>query len=55
VPGVTAMEPMAGVPGGMRFTVAGEPDALVRRLAEHRVVRLRTVEPSLEEIFLTYY
>lgn len=55
VPGVTGVESMAGVPGGIRVTVSGEPDALVRRLAEHRVVRLRTVEPSLEEIFLTYY
>jgi ABC-2 type transport system ATP-binding protein len=55
VPGVTAVEPMAGVPGGIRITLAGEPDALVRRLAEHHVVRLHTVEPSLEEIFLTYY
>ena len=29
----------------------GEPDALVRRFAEARVMRLRTVEPSLEETF----
>jgi ABC-2 type transport system ATP-binding protein len=49
------VEAMSGVPGGIRVTVAGAPDALVRRLAEHRVVRIRTVEPSLEEIFLTYY
>lgn len=55
VPGVTGVEAMAGVPGGLRVTVSGEPDALIRRLADHRVVRLRTVEPSLEQIFLTYY
>lgn len=55
VPGVSGVEPMIGVPGGIRITLTGEPDALVHRLAEHHLVRLRTVEPSLEEIFLTYY
>jgi ABC-2 type transport system ATP-binding protein len=55
VPGVTGVEPVAGVAGGIRITLTGEPDPLLRRLAEHHVVRLRTVEPSLEEIFLTYY
>ncbi|MBM7505182.1 ATP-binding cassette domain-containing protein [Agromyces aurantiacus] len=55
VEGVAGVEPMAGVRGGVRITVAGEPDALIRRLAGHRVIRLHTVEPSLEEIFLTYY
>jgi len=55
IPGVTGVEPIVGVPGGIRITLSGPPDALIRRLAAHRVVRLRTVEPSLEEIFLTYY
>lgn len=55
VPGVTGFEPIVGVPGGIRITLSGPPDTLLRRLAEYRVTRLRTVEPSLEEIFLTYY
>ncbi len=55
VPGVTGVEPIGGVPGGIRISLSGSPDDLVRRLADHRLVRLRTVEPSLEEIFLTYY
>ncbi|MGB8021448.1 MAG: ABC transporter ATP-binding protein [Candidatus Nanopelagicales bacterium] len=55
VPGVTDVEPVAGVDGGMRITVTGSPAELLTRLAAVRVVRLRTEEPSLEEIFLTYY
>jgi ABC-2 type transport system ATP-binding protein len=35
--------------------VTGSPGALLTRLATLPVVRLRTDEPSLEEIFLTYY
>lgn len=55
VPGVTAVEPVAGLPGGLRITVAGSPAALLARLASVDVVRMRTEELSLEEIFLTYY
>jgi ABC-2 type transport system ATP-binding protein len=55
VPGVTAVEAIAGVPGGLRVSVTGPPDRLLARLATARVTRLRTEEPSLEEIFLTYY
>lgn len=55
VPGVTLVESIPGVAGGLRITVAGPPDALLRQLATVHVVRLRTLEPSLEEIFLTYY
>ncbi len=55
VPGVTAVEPIPGVAGGLRITVAGSPTGLLARLATVQVVRLRTLEPSLEEIFLTYY
>ncbi len=55
VPGVTAVEAVPGVVGGLRISVTGSPSALLARLAEVAVVRLRTEEPSLEEIFLTYY
>lgn len=55
VAGVSSVEPIPGVERGIRITLAGPPDDLVHRLAQHRVVRLRTVEPSLEDIFLTYY
>ncbi|WP_341359040.1 ABC transporter ATP-binding protein [Georgenia sp. M64] len=54
VPGVSAVE-TPGTPGAVRFTVTGSPGPLLRRLAGVPVVRLRTEEPSLEEIFLTYY
>jgi ABC-2 type transport system ATP-binding protein len=55
VPGVTAAEAIPGVVGGLRISVTGSPSALLARLADVAVVRLRTEEPSLEEIFLTYY
>ncbi|MEI8081595.1 MAG: ABC transporter ATP-binding protein [Actinomycetes bacterium] len=55
VPGVTAVDPVPGVAGGIRISVTGTPAALLARLATVTVVRLRTEEPSLEEIFLTYY
>jgi ABC-2 type transport system ATP-binding protein len=55
VPGVTLVEAIPGIAGGLRITVAGPPAALLARLATAQVVRLRTLEPSLEEIFLTYY
>jgi ABC-2 type transport system ATP-binding protein len=55
VPGVTAVEPITGLTGGLRISLTGSPRELLRRLATAQVVRLRTEEPSLEEIFLTYY
>ena len=55
VPGVTVVEAIPGVVGGLRITVVGSPAALITRLADVAVVRLRTVEPSLEDVFLTYY
>ena len=55
VAGVTSVEAIPGVAGGLRITVSGSPAALLARLADVPVARLRTEEPSLEEIFLTYY
>jgi ABC-2 type transport system ATP-binding protein len=55
VPGVTAVESITGLTGGLRISLTGSPRELLARLATAQVVRLRTEEPSLEEIFLTYY
>ncbi|WP_407343630.1 ATP-binding cassette domain-containing protein [Pengzhenrongella phosphoraccumulans] len=52
VPGVTSVDL---IPGGARLSVTGSPAALLTRLATLPVQRMRTDEPSLEEIFLTYY
>jgi ABC-2 type transport system ATP-binding protein len=52
VPGVTAVQ---RTPSGLRVSVTGPHTALLARLAGVRVTRLRSREPSLEEIFLTYY
>jgi ABC-2 type transport system ATP-binding protein len=52
VPGVIGVDL---IPGGVRLSVTGSPAALLTRLASLPVQRLRTDEPSLEEIFLTYY
>lgn len=53
--GVTPWEPMPGVPGGFQVTVTGPPTEFLDRLAGAGILRLRTREPSLEEVFLTYY
>lgn len=52
VEGVTAVE---AIPDGVRVSVSGSPAPLIARLAGLPVRRLTTSEPSLEEIFLTYY
>jgi ABC-2 type transport system ATP-binding protein len=39
----------------LRCTVIGSVDALVKAAARHEVVNLRSIDTSLEEIFLTYY
>ncbi|SFK99521.1 ABC transporter ATP-binding protein [Streptomyces pini] len=52
VPGVVAVE---RIDRGLRVSVTGPPSAALSRLASAKLVRLRSREPSLEEIFLTYY
>jgi ABC-2 type transport system ATP-binding protein len=52
LPGVTAVEP---IDGGVRVSVSGPPTAVLSRLADTGLVQLRSREPTLEEIFLTYY
>jgi beta-exotoxin I transport system ATP-binding protein len=37
------------------FKVAGDPDAVVKAIARHRVADLEFEHPTLEEVFLTYY
>jgi ABC-2 type transport system ATP-binding protein len=53
IPGVEAVQP-AGE-GRLRFTLTGEPAAVLRALAAVEVTALSVREPSLEEIFLDYY
>jgi ABC-2 type transport system ATP-binding protein len=50
--GVGRVEP---IPGGLRITVTGPPAPVLAALAAAGVTRLRSHEPSLEEIFLGYY
>jgi ABC-2 type transport system ATP-binding protein len=52
LPGVTRSEPIAG---GLRIHLAGAPGPVLARLSAAGVTRLRSHEPSLEEIFLGYY
>ncbi|WP_084265458.1 ABC transporter ATP-binding protein [Actinomadura macra] len=52
VPGVTGAE---RIDGGVRVTVSGSPSPLLSRLSACPLVRLRSHEPTLEEIFLSYY
>ncbi|HET9169134.1 MAG TPA: ABC transporter ATP-binding protein [Actinospica sp.] len=52
VPGVTDVE---REDGSVRVTVNGPPAPALNRLTDAGLVRLRSHEPTLEEIFLTYY
>ncbi|MFB9680394.1 ABC transporter ATP-binding protein [Streptosporangium vulgare] len=40
---------------GLRCTIDGRPDALIKAAARFTVVHMVSAEPDLEEIFLTYY
>ncbi|WP_405421715.1 ATP-binding cassette domain-containing protein [Streptomyces erythrochromogenes] len=53
VPGVEEVEVTGAA--SMRFTLTGPPGTALRKLAEADVVSLAVREPSLEEIFLSYY
>ncbi|MEO3785819.1 ABC transporter ATP-binding protein [Actinocorallia sp. B10E7] len=53
VPGVTSVESIPD--DGIRVTVTGSPVPLLERLTRAGLTRLRSHEPSLEEIFMTYY
>ena len=50
--GVTRTET---IPDGLRIYLSGPPGPVLARLAAAGVARLRSHEPSLEEIFLSYY
>ena len=52
LPGVRDVTVIDGI---LRCTVQGTVDALVKRAAEYEVCRLRSIDTSLEEIFLAYY
>jgi ABC-2 type transport system ATP-binding protein len=52
LPNVKGVEAQGDV---LRVTVTGPIDAVVKAAARHEVVDLATNEPSLEEIFLTFY
>ena len=52
LPGVRGVTVRDGI---VTCTVVGEVDAVVKAAARHPVVKVISREPSLEEIFLTYY
>jgi len=54
VDGVEAVESTAGG-RGLRLTMQGPADPVVKAAAEHRVLSLSSHEPSLEDTFLRYY
>ena len=39
----------------IRLTVVGEMDNVIKVISRHRVLKIRSTEPSLEDIFLRYY
>jgi ABC-2 type transport system ATP-binding protein len=52
VPGVVEVAP---VDGGLRVTAVGAPGPLLAELARHPLTSLRSRDPDLEEVFLSYY
>jgi ABC-2 type transport system ATP-binding protein len=46
---------VAPVDGGLRVTAVGSPVPLLAELARHPVTSLRSRDPDLEEVFLSYY
>jgi ABC-2 type transport system ATP-binding protein len=52
--GVTDTEALAGG-RGLRLTVSGSADAVIKTAAKYPVVSLTSHQPSLEDIFLRYY
>jgi ABC-2 type transport system ATP-binding protein len=52
IPGVTAVRVEDGT---ARVQVRGSADPLIKALATHEVAQITAREPSLEEVFLTYY
>ncbi|MFW5771841.1 MAG: hypothetical protein ACOCZH_00855, partial [Phototrophicaceae bacterium] len=53
VPGVSDISTING--DSVRLKLNGEFDPLLRAAVDHYVVDLRVQEPTLEEIFLTFY
>jgi ABC-2 type transport system ATP-binding protein len=53
--GLTGVRDMVVDDGMLRCTVMGSLDALIKTAARFEVNSLRTIETSLEEIFLAYY
>ena len=52
VPGVQDIEVKSSV---LTCTVMGSPDALVKAAARFEVIKVKTQEPHLEKVFLSYY
>jgi ABC-2 type transport system ATP-binding protein len=52
---VAGVEELTEEPGVSRFHLRGPSDELIKRLARYDVRSFVSEEPSLEEVFLTYY
>ena len=53
--GVQGVREVQPVGDALRITIAGGMDAVVKRVARYTIVDLKSHEPTLEEIFLTFY
>jgi ABC-2 type transport system ATP-binding protein len=52
---VTGVSDVAAGNGGLRMTVTGSLDAVVKRLAAFEVVTMTCREPDLDDVFLAFY
>ena len=53
--GVPGVREVVAFGDRLRITLAGSTDPLVKALARFEVIDLQSREPTLEEIFLTFY
>ncbi|MEZ4672471.1 MAG: ABC transporter ATP-binding protein [Anaerolineae bacterium] len=52
---VAGVSEVSAVDGGLKLRLSGDFDPLLRALNPYYVAKMEVAEPSLEEIFLTYY
>ncbi len=53
--GVAGVSELSGEGNQLKFRLSGDFDPVLRAIESHYVVDLRVREPSLEEVFLTFY
>ncbi len=53
--GINNLSKITGDSNKYTFDIEGNVNKFIKELANHEIENLRTIEPDLEEIFLSYY